>query len=410
MSAKQLRSERLATGVAGIAAAFTALSRTASPRVSLVGQISRPDPFQDSSYYFPDDLKTIDHWIEFQAVETKGQGSDAFGKLADSKVFQDFATKNELNAFIGQGVQGLANIGNQVNLATIRLPMPSSLTTDYNPQYSTPDLGAAAGAILKPFDQKIYNNSSLPSLLGGAGGDGISGAALESGGRGGAAAATNALGTAVNGIGGAGTFEAALKVGLGVAQNPHKIVLFTGVDFREHRFSWKLSPRSREESNMIKMIIDAFTYYAHPEYVGGGLFFKYPEFFNIKFRHPNYLFELQPSVCTDIQVNYHGQGVAAYIRDANGGGAPAPVEVELTLSFKETEIVTKNSLNKTLGRPSAPPADMSAVYNDPEIAERLRAAPDEAAGLVRNSTAQWNASNPGKTPDPALDIPNSATN
>jgi hypothetical protein len=396
MSAKQLRSERLATGVAGIAAAFSALSGTSSPRVSLVGQISRPDPFGDSNYYFPDDLKSIDHWVEFQAVETKGQGSAALGKLADSEAFQKFATETKLNALIGQGVRSLANIGAQVNLATIRLPMPSNLSTDYNPQYSTPDLGAAAGAILKPYDQKIYNNSSLPSLLGGAGGDGISGSAAESAARGASGAATGLAGAAVNAIGGAGAFEAALKVGLGVAQNPHKIVLFTGVDFREHRFSWKLSPRSREESNMIKMIIDAFTYYAHPEYVGGGMFFKYPEFFNIKFRHPNYLFELQPSVCTDIQVNYHSQGVPAYIRDANGGGAPAPAEVELTLSFKETEIVTKNTLNKSLGRPSAPPADNASASNNPEVAERLRSAPDEAAGLIKTSQQQQGR---GKNPE-----------
>ena len=409
MSAKQLRSERLATGVAGVAAAFSALSRTSSPRVSLVGQISRPDPFQDSSYYFPDDLRTIDHWIEFQAVETKGQGSAALGGKISEKQFQEFATENKLNAFVGQGVQSLANIGASVNLATIRLPMPSNLSTDYNPQYSTPDLSAAAGAILKPYDQKIYNNSSLPSLLGGAGGDGIAGAAAESGTRGLGGAATDVFKGAVNGIGGSGAFEAALKVGLGVAQNPHKIVLFTGVDFREHRFSWKLSPRSREESNMIKQIIDAFTYYAHPEYVGGGLFFKYPEFFNIKFRHPNYLFELQPSVCTDIQVNYHSQGVAAYNRDANGGGAPAPVEIELTLSFKETEIVTKNTLNKSLGRPSTPTADNSTSYKDPEVAERLRTAPDEAAGLVRSSADQWYASNPGRSRDSSLDLPNQAT-
>jgi hypothetical protein len=164
------------------------------------------------------------------------------------------------------------------------------------------------------------------------------------------------------GVGGAGTFEAALKVGLGVAQNPHKIVLFTGVDFREHRFSWKLSPRSRAESNMIKQIIDAFTYYAHPEYVGGGLFFKYPEFFNIKFRHKDYLFEMQPSVCTDIQVNYHGQGFPAYIRDANGSGTPAPAEIELSLTFKEVEIITKNTLRTQFKRtPGVPQAVSNAL-------------------------------------------------
>ena len=398
MSAKQLRSERLATGVAGVAAAFSALNQTASPRVSLVGQISRPDPFQDSSYYFPDDLKNIDHWVEFQAVETKGVGSSALSELTDTKAFQEFATKTEINATIGRVVNTLSNVGSKVNLATIRLPMPSNLSTDYNPQYSTPDLSAAAGAILKPYDQKIYNNSSLPSLLGGAGGDGITGTIFEGASRGAAGATVAGVTTAVNAIGGAGTAEAALKVGFGVAQNPHKIVLFTGVDFREHRFSWKLSPRSREESNMIKQIIDAFTYYAHPEYVGGGLFFKYPEFFNIKFRHPNYLFELQPSVCTDIQVNYHGQGVAAYIRDANGGGAPAPAEIELTLSFKETEIVTKNTLNKSLGRPPAP-ADNSSAYRDPELAERLRAAPDEAAGIIKNSQQQQ-----GRGSNPATEV------
>ena len=142
--------------------------------------------------------------------------------------------------------------------------------------------------------------------------------------------------------------SAVAKVGFGVAANPHKIVLFTGVDFRDHRFSWRLSPRNRDESNRIRDIIRMFTYFAHPEFVGGGLFFKYPEYFNIRFKHEDYLFKMQPSVCTDIQVNYHGQGFPAYVRDADGGGAPAPVEVELSLTFKETEVVTKNFLNEEI--------------------------------------------------------------
>jgi hypothetical protein len=342
MSAKQLRSERLATGVAGIAAAFSALNQTASPRVSLVGPISRPDPFQDANMWFPDDLKTIDHWIEFTAKETKGTAGPAAGKainaLGETLGFNFNSVGNLLQGQVGQAVPG----------ATIRLPMPSNVSTDYNPQYSTPDLGAAAGSIIKPFDQKIYNNSSLPALLQGTGaegalGGGMLGAALEGGVKG-------AAGVAVQAIGKSELASAVAKVGFGVAANPHKIVLFTGVDFREHRFSWRLSPRSRDESNRIRDIIRAFTYYAHPEYVAGGLFFKYPEFFDIKFRHPDYLFELQPSVCTDIQVNYHGQGFPAYIRNSDGSGVPAPAEVELTLSFKETEIITKNTFDKTLAK------------------------------------------------------------
>lgn len=342
MSAKQLRSERLATGVAGVAAAFSALSASGSPRVSLVGQISRPDPFQDANLWFPDDLKTIDHWIEFTAKETKGTAGPAAGKaigaLGSALGFNFSSVENLLTGQVGQQVPG----------ATIRLPMPSNVSTDYNPQYTSADLGAAMGSIIKPFDQKIYNNQSLPGLLQGTSLEGALGGGTAE--KIAAGAVGGAAGVAVQAIGGNQIASAIAKVGFGVAANPHKIVLFTGVDFREHRFSWRLSPRSRDESNRIRDIIRAFTYYSHPEYVAGGLFFKYPEFFEIKFRHPEYLFELQPSVCTDIQVNYHGQGFPAYIRNSDGSGAPAPAEVELTLSFKETEIVTKNTLDKTLAR------------------------------------------------------------
>jgi hypothetical protein len=291
----------------------------------------------------------MDHWVEFTAKETKGNSllTDAIKSFAGS---------------IGSS---------EVIGATIRLPMPSNLSTDYNPQYSTPDLGAAAGQIIKPFDQAIYNNSSMPGLLQGAGVSGILGGGKLEGALQTAAGAATGFGLDALSKAGGDVFGAALKVAGGVAVNPHKIVLFTGVDFREHRFSWKLSPRSRDESNRIRDIIAAFTRYAHPEFVGGGLFFKYPEFFDIKFRHPEYLFNLQPSVCTDIQVNYHGQGVAAYIRNSDGSGAPAPAEVELTLSFKETEIVTKNYLDGKINdarnagnREAVTPIDIDKINKD----------------------------------------------
>jgi hypothetical protein len=357
-SARQLRSERLATGVAGVTAAIRALSQTtAVPRVSLVGQISKPDPFQDGNYYFPDDLKTIDHWIEFTAKETKG------------------------NETITKGIRLFTGlIGTQVTGATIRLPMPAGVSTDYNPQYSSPDLNVAAGQLIKPFDQQIYNNNSMPGLLNGAGLAGVlGGGALESG-------AGTALGSATGILLDKGSksdvFNAVAKVGAGVSVNPHKIILFTGVDFREHRFTWKLSPRNRDESNRIRDIINVFTRYAHPEFVGGGMFFKYPEFFEIKFRHPEYLFKMQPSVCTDIQVNYHGQGFPAYIRDANGGGDPAPAEVELTLAFKETEIVTKNYLdgriNEARNGRQPTPEEAEVARRAQQEADRLLGAPPAA--------------------------------
>ena len=327
----------------------------------LIGPPAGADPFKGNSVSFPEELGENDHWIEFTAKETVGRGVSAINNL--------FST----NLSVGSTTLG----------GSIYLPMPASLQTDYNPEYSTPSLGSFAGMALKPADQAIYGNNSMGGkVLDGQGLAGV-GTSLLAGG--GASLAgyglfegiqkTDAAGGAVGAEGLAG---ALLKIAGGVAQNPHKIVLFTGVNFRDHQFSWKLSPKNREESEAIKTIIDMFVYYSHPEYVAGGLFFKYPEFFEIKFRHPEYLFKLQPSVCTDVRVNYHGSNYPAYIRDSDGYGAPAPADVELSLTFKETEIVTKQTLNPNFNAPSYRPRPGSALPDGRVESEEFRRNRDRA--------------------------------
>lgn len=340
-SIKNARNARIAVGVGAAAVAGLAAVKFAGGLSSgALGNIASAPPYDGDSIRFPGELFENDHYIEFTAKRTEGLGEDFISSLPG----------------IGNSIKGNTKLG-----GSIYLPMPSQLSTDYNPDYSTPDLGPAVGMAIKPSDQAIYGNNTM----------GMQAAAgLSLAGLGGAAAgatasgAVKAIDTLASTVGAQGASGALLKVGGGVALNQHKIVLFTGVNFREHQFSWKLSPKNRKESNDIKQIIDMFTYYSHPEYIAGGLFFKYPEFFEIKFRHPEYLFKLQPSVCKDIKVNYHGQGYPAYIRDANGGGIPAPAEVELSLTFLETEIVTKQSLMGTQAIPlrdPPPPATMPQV-------------------------------------------------
>jgi hypothetical protein len=277
---------------------------------------------------FPGDLHTLNHYVTFRAYETKGLGTD---------------------------ILQAGGFGTKINGGSIRLPLPSNLSTDYNPEYTTGTLGPdATGEALSAADRAIYGNNDVPGAA-------SAGAAVAAAGLGALGSiAGNVIGKVaganpeVAGIlkGAAGatgdTGAAALKIGAGLAQNPHKIVLFTGVNFREHSFSWRLSPRNRAESNAIKRIIDMFVYYAHPEYVAGSLFFKYPEYFEITFNHPEYLFNLLPSVLKDVRVNYHGQGYAAYVRDFDGGGSPAPAEVELSLTFQETEIITKSTIHSQM--------------------------------------------------------------
>ena len=314
---------RVGTGTLGVAAAGAGLAAAGVTLASLAGGGIGSDPFSGTVTAFPDDLDTIDHWISFQAVQTNGVAS----------------------GFINSMLDGLS-IGSNYNVpgGSVYLPMPANLSTDYNPTYTSANLDMVAGSALKPFDRQLYGNEDIPgAAAAGAALAGTVGAGL-------AGAAGRAAGVSLSGSG----IDAALKVFGGIAQNPHKIVLFTGVDFREHTFSWKLSPKNRKESDSIRGIIDFFKYYSHPEYVAGGLFFKYPEYFNINFHHPEYLFTLRPSVCKDIRVNYHSQGYPAYIRDADGGGYPAPAEVELSLTFQETEVITKNSLNPPIAVRSEP--------------------------------------------------------
>jgi hypothetical protein len=325
-TAAALRNRRVSAAV-GTAVAVGAAVGTGLFVNGVLGSGSLRDPFGGDSAYFPEDLAEIDHWIEFTAQQTVGAAPDL------------------LNSIPGIGK---ISIGSTLLGGTIRLPMPSNLSTDYNPQYSAEtQLGPALGMALKPIERGMYGMGSMGNdAASGTNLNGLTGlGALTT--LGGAAAGA-AVATAQSALGGADTFGALAKVAAGVAVNQHKIVLFTGVNFRDHQFTWKLSPKNREESDAIKKIVDMFTYYSHPEFIAGGLFFKYPEFFKIKFRHPQYLFELQPSVCTDIRVNFHGQGYAGYIRDADGGGIPAPIEVELALTFKEVEIITKKELNANM--------------------------------------------------------------
>lgn len=278
----------------------------------------RQDEYSKENLTFPDDLANLDHWISFTAVQTNGLGADVLKNMTGITIGSNFNIPGG-SAF---------------------LPVPSNLSTDYKLQYSDSDMSATAAQALKMGDRALYGNQGDMNNIAAAGGV-LAGIAVETVGAG-ASAVASALG--LKGAADAGA--AALKVGAGIAINPNKIVLFTGVPFREHTFSWKLSPKNREESNRINKMIKMFRYYSHPEYVAGGLFFKYPEFFRIRFNYPEYLFDLRPSVCTDVRVNYHSTGYAAYVRDKNGGGIPAPAEVELSLTFKEVEIITKNSLDQ----------------------------------------------------------------
>lgn len=312
---------------------------------------------------FPDELQEIDHSVTFSAHET---------------------------------VQALRLDKNKEKLlATIALPIPGNLQTAYNINYTETSLGALGREFM---DALGGDKDALGFIKQNAAAIGAGGAA---GGIVGAVSGTGALGGALTGAAGGLSGEALLGLTdsnpnkqvsaqiigstligtdpmamaaasqFGVARNPHKVVLFESVGFRRHSFSYQFTPKNRGESNKLKQLIHLFKYHASPgdnptgqlkfseinnlldgklgdvkdvTLSGGKHFFKYPEFFKIKFRHPQFLFEIGNSFLTSVDVNYQPAGAPTYVRDSHHD-KPAPTQINLSLIFTETDIVTKDKIN-----------------------------------------------------------------
>jgi hypothetical protein len=135
--------------------------------------------------------------------------------------------------------------------------------------------------------------------------------------------------------------------GMGEAINPQLQVLFRGVGFRTFQFDFVFTPYSKEETENVKKIIQAFKYAAAPEinplgYFSQGVFMKVPYPFQIQFFYKGqenpYVHKIGETVLENINVDYGPNGWSTF----NDG---SPVQIKMTLQFKETVIVDKNKIN-----------------------------------------------------------------
>jgi hypothetical protein len=147
-------------------------------------------------------------------------------------------------------------------------------------------------------------------------------------------------------IGGAELSKNKDLVGLGLKQqglalNPQLELLFTNIDYRTFQFDFLLTPKSRQEADSIRSIIQAFKFYSAPELSAVGRYFVVPSTFDIKFNFQGventFVHKLAPSVLTAVVSDYAPQG---WVSHQDG----SPVQTRLTLQFKETEILTKEKI------------------------------------------------------------------
>lgn len=81
--------------------------------------------------------------------------------------------------------------------------------------------------------------------------------------------------------------KSAISIAAGVSLNPNTRAAFRGVGLREFAFQFKFIPKTQDEAEEVKKIIQFFRYHAYPEHITPGennlpLGYKYPNLFKIK--------------------------------------------------------------------------------------------------------------------------------
>lgn len=238
-------------------------------------------------------------------------------------------------------------------LATIHLPIPASLQVGYNVNYNNVDLGTISGTASRSDDiasaRQILDGeigNALGQAFNALGDEELQDTALTAAGR-----------AAIRGVGNSFGLNAVDAAALltGIAVNPHSAVLFQGVNFREHQFTYRMMASNRQESDNIRSILNTFRYSMYPSFEGilskaSVNLFNFPEQWFLRFskNHREYLYDFMPSVLVSMNVNYNGSSMPAFFEDTK-----APVHIEATLTFREVEIMTKETINNEMAqRPS----------------------------------------------------------
>jgi len=225
------------------------------------------------------------------------------------------------------------------SLATIILPMPANIqdnnAADWTSGTMNPVVAGLGAAAASAVESGNLVGSLQQSIL-----KGFSnlGAAINTG-EGQKAVAAGTAAAALQAALGQGDVNQIISRTQGVVFNQNVELLFNGVTLRPaYQFSFDMTPRSQQESQMIKKIIRTFKINmtprkGDPSTAGGGLFVKAPNIFKLEYmsggkQHP-FLHRFKPCALTQMSVNYNGSAQYATYSDAT------PVHMQMTLQFQE---------------------------------------------------------------------------
>ena len=218
----------------------------------------------------------------------------------------------------------------------IALYMPPTINVSYTANYTDTEIGSLAATISDSL-QEGTAKGVIKELMSDKTKDDM------------VDAATKALLALAGGIPGAQGARELFEMQQGFIMTNRMELAFKGLPKRGFQYTFKMIPKSEEEANEIKNIVDAFKINMLPEGMSvddksgfTGKRLKIPNTFDIKYmyvgKENEYLHKISTCVLESMSLSYGGDRFKAF--DGNSRGAP-PVETTMTLNFKEMELITK---------------------------------------------------------------------
>ena len=248
------------------------------------------------------------------------------------------------NTGFGGNTGGASSInGNKVGLAqntlskggVILLPIPSNVTDSNSVSYNGGAMNSIAAAGTKGAVEVMEGGfaglkDARAVLKGAVEGAGLDGQNIKS------LLQKQLAINAVNIFGANVSLDQVLARSQGKIFNPNMELLFDGVKLRSFNFSFKLTPRDKNESTQIKYIIRSLKKNMAAKTVEqGNLYLKTPNVFELSYMRGNalhpFLNKFKQAALTDIKVNYTAENVYATYDDST------PISMMLDLSFQEIQ-------------------------------------------------------------------------
>ena len=135
----------------------------------------------------------------------------------------------------------------------------------------------------------------------------------------------------------------------GQADNPFVEVFFNSMNVRSFSYNFNFAPRNEAETNEIQQIIQLFRFHMAPELQAtNARYLTLPSEFDIHYMYKanngqsyenDYYGRIGTCVLENVTTNYTPNGVKSF---ASG----APTQITMSLTFRETELLTKEKINK----------------------------------------------------------------